>query len=252
MDQWWYAADGERHGPLDIDALRVLYGQGAIGPATLAWRTGMAEWTGIGEIVELASLAPALPPALPTPLQKLPAGQAAYVPDSARSTNSPWRRFFARSIDMVLHGVLVTAIVIVLFRHIPEQLGSSLLGWLLTPATLLLEALIFSMAGTTPGKSLLGVTVRTLDGGKPRLDAYLKRMAGLWWYGLGASIPIISFFTMARQYLHLKAGETIVYDADRFAVRATPFTAARWTVAVCGALVVVIVAMILLILVSMP
>lgn len=41
---WYYAKDGTRLGPITDTALGDLVRQGTIGPTTLVWRAGMADW----------------------------------------------------------------------------------------------------------------------------------------------------------------------------------------------------------------
>src|SRR5690606_1772866 len=77
-----------------------------------------------------------------------------------------------------------------------------------------------ALFGTTLGKGLLGVKVTTVAAGKPTALEYLKRQAGVYWYALGTGFPLVSLFTMARQYGHLKAARQTRYDSGIFSVRA--------------------------------
>jgi len=46
MSDWYYAtADGQRHGPLPAAGLAALARSGKVGPQTLVWREGLAQWT---------------------------------------------------------------------------------------------------------------------------------------------------------------------------------------------------------------
>lgn len=42
--EWYYAADGEQRGPVQQDAFDALVADGTIGPSTLVWHAGMADW----------------------------------------------------------------------------------------------------------------------------------------------------------------------------------------------------------------
>ncbi|MAS05833.1 MAG: hypothetical protein CL534_14290 [Ahrensia sp.] len=46
MDEkiWYYAVDGEQKGPIDVAELNLLIAVSTIGPYTLVWREGMADW----------------------------------------------------------------------------------------------------------------------------------------------------------------------------------------------------------------
>jgi uncharacterized RDD family membrane protein YckC len=41
---WYYVTDGRRVGPVDEATLEVLVKAGAVGPGTLVWREGLADW----------------------------------------------------------------------------------------------------------------------------------------------------------------------------------------------------------------
>jgi hypothetical protein len=59
--QWFYARDGQQHGPIALDQARQLAAQGAIRPTDLAWCEGMPQWKPAGEIPALSAGAAAGP-----------------------------------------------------------------------------------------------------------------------------------------------------------------------------------------------
>lgn len=59
---WFYALDGQQAGPVTDSQLEELLSSRKIGPATLVWREGMAEWKPLNVARPLA--APAVPGAL--------------------------------------------------------------------------------------------------------------------------------------------------------------------------------------------
>lgn len=244
MEQWWYAVKGERAGPVEIEALRTLFRQGTIDPTTLAWHSGMPEWTPITDIAALADFAelahphaaPPLPPALPAQ------HQPDFAPADAMATAGPWPRLLARSIDMMLIGIALNIISRIAGGHSPMlYLSGFVTGLLLTPAMLLVEAVFFSTTGWTPGKKLLGVSVRTLDGGPPGFVEYGRRLAMLWLYGLGATLPIINLIAMFVQYRHLRAGATLVWDKDRFHVAGSTLGTMQWVLTAVALAVLTVV-----------
>jgi hypothetical protein len=64
---WFFARDGAQQGPSRLAELRRLAAAGEIGPETLFWRTGLADWTPGFLIPELAFLAPGDPDATAHP-----------------------------------------------------------------------------------------------------------------------------------------------------------------------------------------
>ncbi|WP_426197264.1 RDD family protein [Massilia sp. DWR3-1-1] len=261
IGQWYFASLGKQTGPLDLAEMRRLYANGSMDDASLAWRPGMAEWQRVADIDELAGLVdPAqstqgsaqplsMPvPAVPPPLPPTHAGMAAARPGwahVAQATNTveasnPWRRFFARMVDTWILTFAAGAIIgIPCIIFVPgfaewlEQPGAdTLLSWISTPFALLAEAIVFGIFGSTIGKALLGVRVRTLGGEVPGFGAYLRRMPGVWWYGLGTGLPLITLFTCMSGYRCLGRGEPMAYDEGEFTVTASDMGSARTVVTV--------------------
>lgn len=51
MEQWYYAKGGQQQGPVSLEELRRLIGEGAINPATdLVWNPSMTDWCPAAEI----------------------------------------------------------------------------------------------------------------------------------------------------------------------------------------------------------
>jgi hypothetical protein len=61
---WFFATDGQQHGPYSEDQFRDLIGKGGIGPDTYVWSEGMAAWQLAGDIPGLLSSG-TRPPAFP-------------------------------------------------------------------------------------------------------------------------------------------------------------------------------------------
>lgn len=73
MVEWFYAKNGERHGPMPSDKLRSLARSGDLRPADLVWREGMEDWaearTVKGLFAAPAPVTATSPPPGPTPPQ---------------------------------------------------------------------------------------------------------------------------------------------------------------------------------------
>ncbi len=61
MKQWYYGENGQRLGPISEADLGSLIAAGRIGPATLLWHEGMAQWKPLGQVSAEGGLA-ILPP----------------------------------------------------------------------------------------------------------------------------------------------------------------------------------------------
>jgi len=63
--QWYLGVGGRQEGPLTTAALADQARSGALTPATLVWKAGMAGWTAAQEVPEVAAVFGAVPPPLP-------------------------------------------------------------------------------------------------------------------------------------------------------------------------------------------
>src|ERR1700709_2569644 len=61
---WFFATDGQQHGPYSEDQFRDLIEKGGIRPDTYVWSEGMAAWESAGAVPGLLSSS-ARPPAFP-------------------------------------------------------------------------------------------------------------------------------------------------------------------------------------------
>lgn len=231
QDAWWYATGGTRKGPVGFDFIREKVLRGEILPRDLVWKEGMAVWLPISDVSDLKPIIQALPPELPKTIE----------PPPLPSTAGPWRRFFARSIDfwvitqpvvflMVLGGLQVSSG----FASWLQKPDSALvIGLFAIPLVLAVEAILFWMFGSTVGKSLLGISVRTESSRQLTLAESFQRQMGVYVYGLGAGVPLVNLATMLRQYRRLKSGLQASYDENRFVVTAVRLGVLRYVLVVC-------------------
>ena len=244
QDAWWYATGGTRKGPVGFDFIREKVLGGEILPSDLVWKEGMAAWTPISDVPDLKPIIQALPPELPKtieppPLPSVPVPVPVPVPVSAPApalAAGPWRRFFARSIDfwaitppvvllMVLGGLQVSSDFA---SWLQEPRSTWVIGFFAVPLMLAVEAILFWMFGSTVGKALLGISVRTESSRQLTLTESFQRQMGVYVYGLGAGVPLVNLVTTVRQYRRLKSGLQASYDEDRFVVTAVRLDVLRY------------------------
>ncbi len=217
--EWWYSTAGERKGPVSAEALRQLLLEGKVPPSTLVWKEGLANWQPLSEVQDLQQVVKSIPPELPKPTNR-----DVLV---ALPLAGPWRRFFARIIDLWAISIPSAFLVSATFTSLYPAFGlwvsrpgsEYAFGWLLMPLILLIEAGIVAMFGNSLGKAVLGLAVTTVGGQRPTATQYLRRQLGVYWFGLGTGFPLVSMFTMARQHGHLKAGRNARYDEGKFNVK---------------------------------
>lgn len=129
----------------------------------------------------------------------------------------PWRRFFARCIDGLIYSVPIAALTVLVFRINPgsESFGGKVLDWLLGAAALLIaEPLCLHFFGATPGKWLLGISVRGWDGEKLSVREAFSRTFKVFVYGMGIGIPIASLVTYILAYRRELLDRDQPWDAE--------------------------------------
>jgi hypothetical protein len=97
----------------------------------------------------------------------------------------PWRRCAARIVDVGVFGVSIILALALIDPALVDAVGASLLL-----LTIPIEAALLASWGTTPGKALLGFSVRDAAGGKLPFAVALRRSAAVWLYGLAANLPV--------------------------------------------------------------
>lgn len=138
--------------------------------------------------------------------------------EETRSTTytKPWRRYFAKSIDLLVFGFVVSIpLGIALAIAAPGvSLASPLVSYAFVVATVIaaipLEAACLSRFGTTFGKFLMRTTVVGADGGKISFGKGAMRTLKSYGLGLAFGAPLVSLFTMMANYNHLE-NEGVTY-----------------------------------------
>ena len=107
------------------------------------------------------------------------------------------RRFFAWLLDVYVMASLVL-IVGCLAGYSPGRTVGAGFGLLVQLGLLFLEPLAVCVAGTTPGKALLGMRLQGRNGGKLTYGEAFSRYLSMLWGGLGLGIPIWSLVQLYR------------------------------------------------------
>ena len=114
----------------------------------------------------------------------------------------PWRRFFARDLDLIIYTTLVTVILQLTARMNFVRTGSllpSLLGLFLMTGG---EILMLHFWGTTPGKALLGLKILREDGTPLSLgEAAQRTLLVMAFFGGGlllahVPVPLCAFISL--------------------------------------------------------
>ncbi len=203
--------DGERRGPFPVFRLQEMLDDKEIGPDVPVWHAGMNEWRRLADEPSLnTSLRLVRPAAEPPPLpedhaavaadeagrrlmRRLEAGateQTAAVLKARRAV--AWRRFVARIIDLhMARAALVGGLALADADRAWDLMFPALTVVFVAPlAWVLGEAVCLKLAGTTPGRAMLGLRVRDRDGEFLTFRAALKRSILVWAAGSGLGLPM--------------------------------------------------------------
>jgi len=147
----------------------------------------------------------------------------------------PWRRYFARIVDISALVFPLIFLYLLLFGFLleifPQKTTSlvksilsigpympiiaSLISLLILMLILMsVEAIFLSCAGTTPAKWLFGMRVTTAEEQKLSFLNALKRTLLVWVQGLGLCIPIVVWFTQFFAYRRLTKTGTTLWDSS--------------------------------------
>lgn len=210
MLKWWYAQNGDAYGPVPVERLRTLIVSGELAARNWLWTPGMPAWErastlpAFTEQIRAASLtcttqgAEPAPPTLPSAIRPRRAG--------------PWARFWAQWLDIYLvRAMLMVLLALAGFRL--ERDGTRFLGFvLMLPVGLMVQALLLSTIGTTPGKALLGLRVRRWDDGLADRRTLLRRQGLLWFKGLALGLPVINLITLYQSKQDLDRARLTRWD----------------------------------------
>lgn len=137
------------------------------------------------------------------------------VEDVAPVAVCPWRRFWARHLDLFLYTLLIVAVLTLVF-HVNLARSGRLLSlvssYLALGVMLVVEPLLLRLFGTTPGKAILGLRVTYQDGTHL---SYVDAQARTWDViarGMGWNLPIHSLYRLWKCYRAQSDGEEMAWD----------------------------------------
>ncbi len=128
----------------------------------------------------------------------------------------PWKRYFARSLDLAIYGEIVYVIGYGVWHLFPQdvintflQVFSVIIGMLVM---LILEPLLLSRTGTTLGKWIFGICVTAQDGSRLSYRIAQRRTFEVIRYGLGFSIPGYNLYRLYKSRRSYIDGEPLYWE----------------------------------------
>lgn len=134
--------------------------------------------------------------------------------DDLLAVQNPWRRNFARALDIAVYSIIWTAFSHLILRWNPQAsfMGNLIDTYCACGIMLLIEPLLLSSLGTTLGKSVLGLSIRDVNGRKLTFGQAFQRTWGVFGKGMGYNIPIYNIVREVKSYNACKNLETMVWD----------------------------------------
>lgn len=143
---------------------------------------------------------------------------------------NPWRRYFARLIDITLFSTVLSVVFWLAFSSVREA-GKNIPGYplvylyafnyLIACLSLVLEGVWYRLCGPTPGKRIMALEVVDLHGHPLTTRQYARRLADVFVAGYGLFIPFVSLVCMVRQKQWVQHRGATSYDMEKYRVNAT-------------------------------
>lgn len=254
-DDGWYfiGTDGTQFGPYPRTVLAAMRQSGQIGELDLVWSPGMDVWQPYNVVLPAPVPAAITPPEVaiePAPVELPPLPPPSNVAGDGET--HPWRRYFAKLIDVFLFGFLAVMVAAVAVSAASpdrmDALVSTMENQYIATVVVLgawvpIDAFALSVFGTTPGRSLFGILVRDRQGDVLTFDKSLERSARVVVQGLAGGLPFLTLVTHWFAYRRLTTTGTTLWDeAVGAVVTHTPWGPGR-TVACALAAAVILLAL---------
>ncbi len=145
--------------------------------------------------------------------------------DTVEPVRAPWRRFFARQLDLAVYGFCLNAILMLVFHINPERISSETqignltfsVAWLSVLALVIMlfvEPLFLAVFATTPGKWIMGFHVTDNDGYHLSYQAAFLRTWTVLWRGCGLGIPPFVLYRFWKSYRDCSDGVPLDWEYD--------------------------------------
>ncbi|MBQ2705402.1 MAG: MerR family transcriptional regulator [Agathobacter sp.] len=135
--------------------------------------------------------------------------------DRLPRVQAPWRRFFARELDLAVYSTLWYCFMLFAFQMRTDSGG---FGWgvvnlfVIPILVLVLEPLQLSLFGTTLGKWILGLRVVDNYDGKLSFSYAYDRTKDVLFYGMMFNIPFVRWFRLWKSFSKCLDGEELEWE----------------------------------------
>ena len=134
------------------------------------------------------------------------------------SDATAWSRYWSRLLDLTIWmgvcGFLLGFLFPNIFLKLLEITGGNdlLVGVMLLPAVILIDALCLAAFGQTIGRAIAGIRVTKISGQRLTVSEAVNRNLQVYVKGLGLGIPIVSLVTLLNAHGKISAGQETSWD----------------------------------------
>ena len=179
-----------------------------------------AEWDGL-DVDKYLSIS--VLPAYGTPAP----GEQDRIPPAG----CPWRRYFARLLDLSLYGLIWSMVgqwgLRINPALQPPLTWAVLCGYVGCALMLVIEPLLLHFWGTTVGKWVFGLSVRDEDGHKLSIRTAFARTWGVFYNGMGVNIPVYGLYRKIQCWRYCEV-EELPWDLDNACAIVVREREAKW------------------------
>ena len=164
--------------------------------------------------------------------------EEALIHDVIPSVRAPWRRFFARVMDLWLYAWVWNIFLLLVCRvNVSRYAAIGLVTMIAALVMMLfLEPLLLHLWGTTPGKRIMGLSVADDSEGRLSYGDALVRTLEVLRYGMGWGIPIYRLYRLWKSYRACEEGQPLPWeDASVLALKKRQWWCAPALVCACAA-----------------
>lgn len=235
--EWFFLNGVKEAGPFTRDQIQSLISVSSIDGNTLLWRPGCMDWMPAFTFAQfyVGPLRPSENSSWHDSSPYVAPGEEFIVEPNhppaqfsarqwADETPHPWRRYFARCLDLTLWTLIMMFPVGVGLTFLDPQLLGRITRYLTAPGSIaaqfflafvlamIANAILIGLTGGNLGKWLFGV--RVLDDMERPMGIIrsLKREARVFFHGLGLGIPVVSLITLIVAYRKLKMNGVTNWD----------------------------------------
>ena len=164
-------------------------------------------------------------------LPPLPLDPIALIPSHPKNdsgewdyASKPWERLWAGFFDLSIAVFPMLIVLVPLQAIIPEfkisKEAAPFIDWLLRTLIVwpFMGAACIALMGTTPGKAIFGIRVRTPEGGKPTFGQALRRCYSTLASGTWLGIPILYLIPANSFIKELGKGNRAIWDKETIAL----------------------------------